>query len=459
MRFPLGFLWGAASAAYQTEGNPAGDGKGPSIWDVFSHKPGATFQGHTGDTACDTCRRWESDLDLMTGLGIPNYRFSLSWPRVLPDGTGRVNEAGLAFYDRLVDGCLRRGIEPWVTLYHWDLPQTLEDRGGWRVRETAEAFANYAKIVAAHFRGRVRHYFTLNEPQCVSVLGYGTGEHAPGLRLGLAEVFQCHTNLMLAHGMAVSAVREADPEARVGLASTGNLCYPDTDSSADIEAARALSFTPWGDDCSGQLFNHQWFLDPVLLGRFPDAGNEALLRAAEGVSPADLAVMRQPLDFLGLNIYHGRRAHMTEAGPAFVPAVPGAPMTAMKWYVTPEILRWGPRWSWERYGLPLYISENGLSCNDKIYQDGRVHDAERIDFLARYLEQLGLGIADGTPVNGYFHWSLTDNFEWSHGYKERFGLIYIDYSTQRRTPKDSAFWYRDVIRGNDLNGGTNHETV
>lgn len=187
MRFPRGFLWGAASAAYQTEGSPAGDGKGPSIWDVFSHKPGATFQGHTGDTACDTCRRWESDMDLMAELGIPNYRFSLSWPRVLPDGTGRVNEAGLAFYARLVDGCLCRGIEPWVTLYYWDLPQTLEGRGGWRVRETAEAFANYAKIVAAHFRGRVRHYFTLNEPQCVSVLGYGTGEHAPGLRLGLAR--------------------------------------------------------------------------------------------------------------------------------------------------------------------------------------------------------------------------------------------------------------------------------
>lgn len=446
MRFPQGFVWGAACASYQVEGSPEADDKGPSIWDIFVHRPGNTFMGHTGDTACDSYHRWEADLDLMVHLGIQNFRFSLSWSRIFPSGMAAVNKAGLAYYDRLVDGCLSRGITPWITLYHWDLPQALEDKGGWRSRETAKAFCQYASLVARHFRGRVRHYFTLNEPQCSSVLGYGAGEHAPGLRLKLEEIFQCHMNLMLAHGMAVAAIRRNAPDALVSLASTGNLCYPHTDGADHQEAARQLSFSPWGDDPSGQLFNHQWFLDPILLGHFPCTGSTALLMAAESVPPSDLSVMKQPLDFLGLNIYHGRQAQMTSTGPAFVSEAPGAPMTAMKWYVTPEILRWGPQWIWERYGLSMYISENGLSCNDKIYLDGKVHDSDRIDFLARYLDQLAHGIASGVPVKGYFHWSLTDNFEWSHGYKERFGLIYIDYESQTRIPKDSASWYSRVLK-------------
>lgn len=445
--FPFDFQWGVASAAYQIEGSPMADGKGPSIWDTFSHQLGATYMGHTGDLACDSYCNWETDLDLMTQLGISNYRFSISWPRILPSGVLPVNQAGLAYYDRLVDGCLARGITPWITLYHWDLPQALEDAGGWLSRETAAAFREYAAFVVRHFKGRVNHYFTLNEPQCISVLGYGTGEHAPGHRLELRQVFQCHLNLMLAHGMAVTAMREVDPNAKIGLASTGNLSYPAKDTPEDRSAARQLSFAPWGEDASGQMFNHQWFLDPVLLGRFPTQGTPDLLAAASSVSREDMAIMRQPLDFLGLNIYHGRPAAMTSLGPALLPELPGAPQTAMKWPVSPQVLRWGPQWIWERYYLPMYISENGLSCNDKVYLDGRVHDADRIDFLDRYLNQLAAGIRFGLPVKGYFHWSLTDNFEWSHGYKERFGLIYVDYAAQTRILKDSAFWYSKLIHG------------
>lgn len=446
--FPSDFQWGAASSSYQIEGSPQADGKGPSIWDTYVQQPGAVHMGHTGDLACDSYHRWETDLDLMVQLGISNYRFSISWPRVMPAGVGPVNQAGLAYYDRLVNGCLDRGITPWITLYHWDLPQALEDAGGWRNRNTAAAFRDYAALIVRHFRGRVSHYFTLNEPQCISVLGYGSGEHAPGYHLTLEEVFQGHCTQMLAHGMAVAAMREADPEAQIGLASTGNLCYPVNDIPEDRAAARKLSFAPWGTDVSGQLFNHQWFLDPVLLGHFPAEVSPDLLAAASRVPPEDLSIMCQPVDFLGLNIYHGQPAAMTAQGPSILPAPPGAPQTAMRWPISPEVLRWGPQWIWERYQLPMYISENGLSCNDKVYLDGKVHDPDRIDFLARYLNQLAAGIQSGLPVKGYFHWSLTDNFEWSHGYKERFGLIYVDYATQTRIPKDSALWYSKLICGN-----------
>lgn len=446
MKFPADFIWGAASSCYQIEGSPSADGKGASIWDTFTRKPGAVYMGHTGEIACDTYHQFETDLDLMAQLGIANYRFSISWPRIMPDGRYPVNEAGLAYYDRLVNACLVRGITPWITLYHWDLPQALEDEGGWLNRETAVAFQDYAALIAEYFRGRVTHYFTLNEPQCATVLGYGTGDHAPGLRLGFRDLFRCHFNLMLAHGMAVSAMRKADPDTKIGIASTGNLCYPASESGKDIVAARQLSFSPWGEDASGQLSNHHWFLDAIVLGKFPQTGNSELLEEAAKVSQTDLNLICQPLDLLGLNIYHGQPAAMTDHGPEIVREKPGSPMTAMKWPVSPEILRWGPQWIWERYHLPMVITENGLSCNDKIYLDGKVHDTDRIDFLSRYLEQLSQGIQNGIPVKGYFHWALTDNFEWSHGYKERFGLIYVDFETQKRILKDSALWYGNLIR-------------
>ena len=425
-----GFVWGVASAAYQTEGAAFEDGKGASVWDVFSHTPGKTRNGDTGDEACDAYHRVDGDLDLLASLGIRNYRFSVSWPRVFPAGEGALNPAGPAFYDRVVNGCLARGIEPWVTLYHWDLPERLQERfGGWQSRKTAEAFAAYAGVVAAHFRGRVRRYFVLTEPQCFITLGYGTGVHAPGLRLPEREVLCCWHNALLAYGLAARALRAADPGAEIGLASTGKLCYPER--AADTEAARALSFRTTPETVG---FCHQMLLDPVCFGRCP-----------EGVSlgaAGDMELICQPPDFIGLNIYHGSRVR----DGAETPWEAYTERTAMGWPVTPEILYYGPKFIYERYGLPLVISENGASFRDAPSPEGSVRDPARVSFLERCLAQLERAVDDGIPVRGYFHWSFTDNFEWSDGYDERFGLVYVDYKTQKRIPKESADWFSGKIK-------------
>ena len=446
MKFPKEFKWGAASASYQTEGGAFEDGKGLSIWDTFSHEEGRIAGGVGGDVACDTYHRLEEDLDLMQSLGIPCYRFSISWPRVLPEGRGRINAEGLAFYDRLVDGCLSRGIEPWVTLYHWDLPQALQDEGGWENRETAEAFCVFAEIIARRFRGRVSHYITINEPQIAVGLGYCEGVHAPGLRLSPERVFTCWHHMMLAHGMAVSAIREADPDAEIGISSTGALGYIDSHPAVTPAELPDWSFHLQEEPCGhiNPWFNHQWFLDPVCKGQYPEDPLSPWNEAASKVPAADLALICRPIDFIGLNIYNG-----TELDPAKgyepVPRYPGYPRTSLKWPVTPPVIYWGCRLISERYGLPVMVTENGQGCHDRIYRDGQVHDADRIDFLESYLEELSCACADGVPVKGYFHWSLTDNLEWHSGYDDRFGLIYVDYRDQRRIPKDSARWYADLI--------------
>jgi beta-glucosidase len=448
--FPNGFVWGAASAAYQIEGAAAEGGRTPTIWDTFSHTPGKTFAGHTGDVACDAYHRWAEDLDLMAGAGIRNYRFGIGWTRIFPTPDETPNAAGLAYYDAVVDGCLARGITPWITLYHWDLPQYWEDRGGWRNPETARAFGRLAGLLARHFAGRVQNYFTLNEPACAAGLGYGTGAHAPGLILAPQQVFGCVCNLLLAHGCAASAIRAADPAAKVGIVTTGRLCSPAADTPADREAARQATFDYARDpDLWGWVYTHQLYLDPVVFGRFPaEMQGTPLAAMAAAVSPADLAVMHQVPDFIGLNIYSGGTACAGPDGWQTVEPQPGAPRNAMKWLIAPEVLTWGPLWIRERYGLPLYITENGLSCNDKVYLDGCVHDADRIDFLHRYLRALRTGIAMGSGVQGYFHWSLTDNYEWANGYEEHFGLIFIDYAAERRIPKDSLAWYGRTVREN-----------
>ena len=390
--------------------------------------------------ACDAYHRYREDIALMASLGIKNYRLSLSWPRILPEGTGAVNQAGLDYYDRVVDCCLGHGITPWVTLYHWDLPAALP--GGWENVDTAHAFARYAALVAAHFRGRVTGYFTLNEPQCSVCLGYESGTHAPGKQLPLPEVFRCWKHLLLANGLAVRAVRAADPRAQVGIASTGDVCYPET--QADVEGARELCFggaERWG-------FTHHWLLDPICLGRFPATAHQALAQAAGEVTREEMDVIRVDMDHLGINLYHGHAVTTQGGWPELAVKYPGYPRTALKWPVTPQALRWGPRFLWERYGLPLYITENGQSCNDRIYLDGGVHDPDRIDYLHRYLKELSQACQEGVPVRGYFHWSFTDNFEWSSGYDDRFGLVYVDYPTQRRIPKDSARWYGRTMTDN-----------
>jgi beta-glucosidase len=447
--FPKDFLWGAASAAYQVEGAVNEDGRGASIWDTFSHTPGKTFRGDTGDVACDSYHRWREDVALLSQMHLKSYRFSVAWPRIAPNGDTAWNERGFAYYESLVDALLKNGIEPCITLYHWDLPQTLQDAGGWLNPATAQAFAAYAGAVAARFKGRVKKYITINEIQCAAYLGYGNGEHAPGLRLPLAAQFAAWENLMYAHCLAAQAVRAADGGALVGAASTGRVCYPSTQSAADVEAARAAMFYTADDDWA---FTHQMFCDPLILGRWPEFApgkSEGLQRAAAAVPASHTAQYAAGrMDFLCLNIYNGSEVRAGADGPAYVEAYPGFPRTALKWPVTPECLNWGPRYLGARYGLPMYISENGLSCNDKVYLDGRVHDADRIDFLTRYLRALRQGIAAGADVRGYYHWALTDNFEWSSGYGERFGLAYVDYRTGERIPKDSAAWYAQVAASN-----------
>lgn len=417
--FPDGFLWGAASAAYQIEGGVREDGRGESIWDVFSHAPGKVKHGDTGDIAADSFHRWQDDVAILKELKLNAYRFSIAWPRVVPNGGTDWNEAGFAYYDRLVDALLEAGIQPWVTLYHWDLPQALQNKGGWQSEQTAQAYVAYTAKVAKHFKGRVKHWFTFNEPQCFIGLGYGTGEHAPGLRLGEQELAACWENFRLAHSRAAGILHQTDPENLVGLASTGTVYYPVSDSPEDIEAARRLTF---GLPEGVRSFSHTLALDG----------------------------MADTLDFLGINLYHGIPARMGPDGPEAVPFPAGYPRTAMDWPITPQALEWGPHFLGERYQLPMYISENGLSCRDQVFLDGHIHDPQRIDFLTQYLQALGRGINTGADVRGYFHWSLTDNFEWAEGYGQRFGLAYVDYATGIRTLKDSAYWYRQTAATNTV---------
>ena len=453
MGFPKDFVWGAASASYQIEGGAFEDGRGLSIWDSFSHTPGKTFNGHTGDEACDAYHRFEEDLEIMASCGIKNYRFSISWPRVIPAGAGEINEKGLSYYDKVVDGCLDRGITPWITLYHWDLPLELYYRGGWLNRDTAKAFEEYARLIARHFKGRVTNYMTLNEPQCTVGLGHGSAEHAPGTLLNDDDMFRSWHHLLLAHGLAVAAIREEIPDASIGLASTGALSYTakkDISTPEDLRLAAFVSLPKAQNPA--WYFNHQWFLDPVCLGHYPDDPEAPWTSCLKDVDPEDLKVIHTALDFIGLNIYNGNELVPGEDGHYhYAEKYRGYPRTALKWPVTPEVLYWGPRLIYERYHLPIYITENGQSCNDRIFLDGKVHDPDRIDFLHRYLRELKAASEDGIPVDGYFQWSLTDNFEWYSGYDDRFGLIYIDYRNQKRIPKDSLAWYSEVVKQNGDN--------
>ena len=440
--FPKGFVWGAACSSYQTEGAWEKDGKGLSIWDDFSHIPGMITNGETGDIACDSYHRYHEDIRLLKELGIPAYRFSISWPRILPDGTGNINEKGLAYYDAMIDLLLENGIEPYVTLFHWDLPSALQNKGGWRNRKTAEAFYDYASVIAKHFDGRVRNYITINEPQCFIELGYSRGTHAPGLQLSEDTISACIHNALLAHGFAVQALRKASNiPLNIGIASTGRLAYSDKDTPEACKAATEASFKLTEEDW---YFTHHLYLDPIVLGHYPKDAPAFIQRYAATVPDADWDIIKKSIDFIGLNVYHG--FPFEKAG-----IYTGFPRTATKWPVTPEVMRYGPRWLFERYALPICITENGQSCNDRIFLDGCVHDPDRIDFLSRYLKELNKAIEDGTPVSGYFHWSLTDNFEWNFGYDERFGLVYIDYPTSNRIPKDSAYWYAKTIKANGAN--------
>jgi beta-glucosidase len=446
MGFPDGFVWGAAAAAYQIEGAAFEDGRGLSVWDVFCRKPGAVWNGHSGAVACDHYHRYKDDVALMREVGLRAYRFSVSWPRVIPDGTGAVNPAGLDFYSRLVDELLAAGIDPYLTLFHWDYPHELHCRGGWLNPDSPEWFTDYAGIVADALSDRVTHWMTLNEPQVFVSLGYGEGRHAPGERLVLAERLRIAHHVLLAHGRAVQALRSrARTAPQIGCALVGSAFIPASEHPADRDAAKRRTFAVEDDP----TWANAWWMDPIYLGRYPEEAQTQFADAMPPIGSGDLDTMRQPLDFFAFNNYRGRFVRAAKDGTAeFVPSPLGAPITPMGWAITPDALYWASKFFHERYGLPLIVTENGMSNRDIVSLDGAVHDPQRIDFLARYLRAYRRAGEDGADLRGYFVWSILDNFEWAEGYKERFGLVYVDYPTQHRIPKDSARWYARAIRTN-----------
>jgi beta-glucosidase len=447
MQFPDGFVWGASTSAYQIEGGHDADGKGPSVWDAISRKPGAVLNTDRGDVACDHYHRWREDVALMKDMGLKAYRFSISWSRVLPEGTGRVNEAGLGFYERLVDALVEAGITPFVTMYHWDIPLELHRRGGWMNRESAAWFEAYAALIVRRLGPRVTRWITINEPQCFWNMGYSDQlRGVANAGLAHAEALEVTHNVLRAHGRGAAAARGLSaPGTLIGWAPVGVTYHPATDAPADVEATRTRMMTVRAND----MWSNTWYNDPVVFGHYPEDGLRANHAVMPRVMPGDMEEIRQPIDFLGLNIYQSNPIKAGPNGqPEEVPHAPGVARTRFGWPITPQCLYWGPRFIAERYRLPVYMTENGYSGADAISLDARCHDPQRIDFYARYLRELRRCIADGTDIRGYFAWSLLDNFEWREGYEQRFGLVHIDYATGARTPKDSAYFYSRVTRTN-----------
>jgi beta-glucosidase len=434
LMFPADFRWGAATAAYQVEGAVEEDGRGESIWDRFTALPGKIVNGDDGSVACDSYHRYRSDVRLMRELGLDAYRFSIAWPRVLPEGRGRVNEPGLDFYDRFVDELLANGVEPYATLYHWDLPQALEDRGGWPVRETVEAFVEYTEVVAARLGDRVRHWITQNEPWVVAWLGYASGQNAPG-RTSEADAVAAGHHVLLAHGRAVQVLRRDVPEAEVGITLDLIPMHPLTGSQADVDAARRED-----------AVRNRWFLDPVLRGEYPADALERFGPMLPAIEADDMRTISQALDFLGINYY---RRHVVQADPATgAPVVvppDGAEVTGMGWEVYPDALYDLLLRLRDEYNVPpLYVTENGAAFADD-RSNGSIDDPRRASYIERHLDAIGRAVATGVPVAGYFVWSLLDNFEWAQGYSQRFGIVYVDFDTLERVPKASYGWYRDFI--------------
>ena len=446
MDFGKNFYWGTATASYQIEGARREDDRSDSIWDTFSHKDGAVVRGENGDTACDHYHRLEEDLDLVKGLGCNAYRFSVSWPRLLPDGTGKVNEKGAGFYSRMVDGLLERGITPFLTLYHWDLPQALQNRGGFMNPEIADWFSEYAEDVKKLFGDRVKHYFTINEPQCVLDCGYRQGIHAPGLQLSVKEQLAALHNLLRAHGSAAKVLKTIK-DAEVGYASCGTIFAPVTDSKEDFDAAFERTFNYY---THSPLWSTSGYADPIFFGKYPAGWYEFPEDVRPEITHEDMKLISVPIDFFALNIYEGRFVRRGQDGSIEeLPFSVGAQKTQRGWEVTPEVLYWAPILLQKKYGKKVYISENGISCPDFVFTDGKVHDAYRKEYIKTYLEALRRAAnSKEANVAGYFHWSLMDNFEWQNGYSQRFGLVHVDFETYKRTPKDSYDYYRQIVRSN-----------
>ncbi|MCL2067999.1 MAG: GH1 family beta-glucosidase [Treponema sp.] len=445
MGFRDDFVWGAASASYQVEGAVNEDGRGACVWDMFCKEPARILDGSSGDIACDHYHRYKEDIAIMKELGLKAYRFSIAWPRVIPGGDGKVNEKGLDFYERLVDALLEAGITPYITLFHWDYPYELFRRGGWMNGESPKWFVSYVEAVVKRLAGKIPFVFTFNEPQCFIGLSYDHTEHAPGIHHPVWDTLLMTHNVLLAHGLAVQAIRSLSPQTKIGYAPTGSAHYPATNSVEDREAARRAYFAveDW------VTWSVSLWSDPVFLGKYPDELLQKYGQYMPAIGAGDMKIISQPLDFLGQNIYNGSPVKADgKGGYEYARRETGYPFTAAKWPVTPESLYWGPVFLADRYKMPLYITENGLSCADVVSLDGKVHDPARIDFLHRYLHCLKKASEDGVDIRGYFQWCLTDNFEWAKGYTDRFGIVFCNFETQQRIIKDSGYWYREVIRSN-----------
>jgi beta-glucosidase len=440
LHYPKGFLWGCATAAYQIEGGAQADGRGPSIWDTFSHTPGKTYHGQTGDVADDSYHLYKEDVKLLGNLGVQTYRFSLSWSRIFPKGTGQPNAKGLDYYNRVVDELLANHITPYITLFHWDLPQALP--GGWRSRDTSKAFADYAAYVTKQLGDRVHHFMTTNEFGCFTDLGYREGQFAPGLRLPAAAANQVRHHGILAHGLAVQAIRANTPSGtQVGLAEDAVVYVPVIETPEHIEAAQKATRE-----------GNAHFLTAVMEGKYSDSYLEQEGANAPKVEPGDMKAIGSPLDFVGLNIYTPTyvRADGSAKGYAIEKNPASYPHMASPWLTLgPECIYWGVRNVSELWKpKALFITENGTSSDDVLTPEGRVEDTDRVMYLRNHLTHLHRAAAEGYPIKGYFLWSLMDNFEWTDGYSKRFGIHYVDFKTEKRTPKMSAAWYKDVIAKN-----------
>jgi beta-glucosidase len=440
--FPQGFLWGSATASYQVEGAAHEDGRGMTIWDTFSHTPGKVANGDTGDVADDFYHLYKQDIAMMKEMGLKCFRFSIAWSRVFPTGSGTPNPIGLDFYKRMVDTLLAAGIEPYCTLFHWDLPQALQDKGGWQNRQTSVEFANYAGYVAEHLSDRVKHFMTLNELSSFVDLGYGNGIHAPGLKLNRKDLAQVAHYAVLAHGLGVQAIRaHARPGTLVGLADNCEACTPVYEVAEHVAAAR-----------KAMREQNARYLTVIMEGKYTDLYLKRLGADAPVHTEEEMKAIGSPLDFVGLNCYPASyvRAADNEQGYEMVPEPRTAPRMASPWlYVGPEALYWQPKLVYELWHPKvLYITENGASSDDQLTPDGQILDTDRTMFLRNYLTQLHRAVSEGVPVKGYFCWSLLDNYEWADGYGKRFGIVYVDFKTQKRTPKLSAHFYKETIAKN-----------
>jgi beta-glucosidase len=440
LTFPSDFVWGVATSSYQIEGATGADGRGVSIWDTFCRTPGKVVNGDTGDVACDHFHRYPEDVDLMAQIGVNAYRFSIAWPRILPQGRGTVNQKGLDFYDRLVDSLLAKGIEPFATLYHWDLPQPLEDAGGWPYRSIVDAFVNYADVVSRRLSDRVHNWMTHNEPWCISFLSYAIGHHAPG-RQDMAAAVRASHNVLLSHGLAVPVLRANGTEkTRVGIVLNFTWQDPASDSPEDQAAAWRLDG-----------FNNRWFIEPVFKGQYPADMLEIFGQDTLGIQPGDMEKIATPIDFLALN-YYTRSVVAHDPGGIYFQArslEQEGEHTTMGWEVYPQgLYNFLTRFHTEYSPKAIYITENGASFDDVVAADGQVHDERRTAYLEAHFAAAHRAIQEGVPLKGYFVWSFMDNFEWAWGYTKRFGIVYVDYPTQKRILKDSGAWYSRVVRAN-----------